>query len=156
VHYDQHLREPFLRFQAESTRLPFCDGQFDAVVFNASFHYAESYEKCLREALRCLREGGMVIIADSPWYSRPQSGERMLAERHARFFDRFGTFSNSIRSQEFLTDERLQQLELALGIHWERHIPFYGIRWSLRPWLARLQNKREPATFRVYTAIKRS
>lgn len=156
VHYDQHLPEPFPRFQAESTRLPFRDGQFDAVVFNASFHYAESYEKWLGEALRCLRCGGTVIIADSPWYSRQRSGEQMLSERRAQFFDRFGTFSNSIRSQDFFTDERLRQLEVSFGIRWQRHSPFYGVRWSLRPWIAKLRNKREPAAFRVYTARKPS
>jgi SAM-dependent methyltransferase len=156
VHYDRHLSEPFRRFQAEATRLPFDDDQFDVIIFNASFHYAENYETSTREALRCLRRGGMVVIADSPWYSRQLSGERMLAERRSQFFDRFGTFSNSIRSQEFLTDERLRHLELSLGIRWERHMPFYGVRWSLRPWLARLQKKREPATFRIYTTTKNS
>jgi SAM-dependent methyltransferase len=156
VHYDKHLREPFLRFQAECAHLPFRDGQFDAVIFNASFHYAESYEKCLREALRCLRRDGMVIVADSPWYSHQRSGEQMLAERRSQFFDRFRTFSNSIRSQEFLTDERLRQLEIALELEWERHAPFYGIRWSLRPWIAKIRNRREPAVFRIYTARKHS
>jgi SAM-dependent methyltransferase len=156
VHYDRQLSGPFQRFQAEATRLPFGDDQFDAVVFNASFHYAESYEKSMREALRCLRKGGMAIVADSPWYSRRESGERMLEERRSQFFDRFGTFSNSIRSQEFLTDEQLRELELSLGIRWERHLPSYGFRWALRPWVSRLRRKREPATFRVYTATKPS
>jgi ubiquinone/menaquinone biosynthesis C-methylase UbiE len=156
VHYDRHLQEPFLRVQAESTRLPFRDGQFDAAIFNASFHYAESYEKCLRESFRCLRPGGVVIIADSPWYTKQRSGDRMLAERRSQFLGRFGTFSNSIRSQEFLTDERLRELEVAFGIEWERHTPYYGLRWSLRPWVAKLRNRREPATFRVYTAKKPS
>jgi SAM-dependent methyltransferase len=152
--YESHLSEMFPRFQAESTRLPFTDGQFDAVIFNASFHYAESYEKCLGEALRCLKPGGLVIIADSPWYSQEKNGERMLAERHKTFLNRFGTLSNSIPSLEFLTDERLAALEAAFGIKWTRYVPFYGIRWALRPLIARLRNRREPAMFRIYTARK--
>ena len=40
-HYRQHLPEIFPRFQAELARLPFQNEQFDAVIFNASFHYAE-------------------------------------------------------------------------------------------------------------------
>jgi SAM-dependent methyltransferase len=154
VNYDRHLDEPFLRFQAESAKLPFGDAQFDAVIFNASFHYAESYEKCTREALRCLKQHGMLIIADSPWYSRHASGEQMLVERRTYFLNRFGTLSNSIPSLEFLTDERLAALKQIFGIKWQVHTPFYGMKWSLRPWIARLRNKREPSLFRIYTARK--
>jgi SAM-dependent methyltransferase len=153
-HYERHLQELFPRFQAESAKLPFAEGQFDAIVFNASFHYAENYTTCLREALRCLKGGGMIVVADSPWYARQSSGERMLDERRAFFLNRFCTFSNSISSLEFLTDERLRELEQAFGIQWERHAPFYGIRWAFRPLIARLRRRREPAVFRIYTARK--
>ena len=153
-HYQGHLQELFPRFQAESAKLPFAKEQFHAVIFNASFHYAESYKACLGEALRCLKRGGMIIVADSPWYSRQNSGERMLAERRASFLNRFGTLSNSIPSLEFLTDERLDDLERAFGIRWERHAPFYRVRWTLRPIIARLRRRREPAVFRIYTARK--
>ena len=54
-HYQKHLPELFPRFQAELARLPFQDEQFDAVIFNASFHYAEDYVAALREALRCVK-----------------------------------------------------------------------------------------------------
>ena len=155
-HYDEHLSRPFLRVRAESNRLPFCDAQFDAAIFNASLHYAESYEQTLREALRCLKIGGTLIIADSPWYSCEESGKQMLTERRSRFFSRFGTFSDSIRSQEFLTDDRLNQLERSLDLHWERHTPFYGLRWSLRPLLAKLNHRREPSTFRIYITEKQA
>ena len=154
TNYASHLPKMFPRFRAESTKLPFAEYQFDVVIFNASFHYAENYDKCLREAIRCLKKGGLIIIADSPWYSQAKSGERMLAERRTMFLNRFGTLSNSIASLEFLTDERLAALELAFGISWKRHSPFYGIRWMLRPLIARLRNRREPAVFRIYTARK--
>lgn len=153
-HYEGALEELFPRFQAESAKLPFADHQFDAVIYNASFHYAESYATLLREALRCLKAGGRVIIADSPWYSKESNGEQMLAERRRSFLKRYDTLSNSISSQEFLTDERLVELERIFGIRWERHVPSYGIQWALRPWLARLRRRREPATFRIYTAVK--
>jgi SAM-dependent methyltransferase len=153
-HYDLYLECPFLRIQAESDRLPFCDAQFDAVIFNASFHYAENFLRTLREALRCLRAGGMIIIADSPWYTHEDSGWKMLAEKRSQFFNRFGIFSDSIRSQEFLTDERLNQLAQNLGLCWERHAPFYGLRWSLRPLIAKLKGRREPSIFRIYVAKK--
>jgi SAM-dependent methyltransferase len=154
AYYHSHLPEPFPRFQAEMTRLPFQNEQFDAIVFNASFHYSEDYEASLREALRCLRSGGTVIISDTPWYSREESGRQMISERHAAFLQRFGTASDSIPSLEFLTDERLRLLEEQLSIQWTIHKPKYGLKWALRPFLARLRRKREPSRFRIYTATK--
>jgi SAM-dependent methyltransferase len=154
VHYHNHLPKPFPRFRAEMMRLPFQNEQFDAIVFNASFHYSEDYEASLREALRCLRSGGTVIISDTPWYSREESGRQMISERHAAFLQRFGTASDSISSLEFLTDERLQLLEEQLSIQWTIHKPKYGLKWALRPFLARLRRKREPSRFRIYTATK--
>jgi SAM-dependent methyltransferase len=153
-HYQQQLPEMFPSVQAESTRLPFASEQFDAVIFNASFHYAENYHASLREAMRCLEPGGLIVIADSPWYSQTSRGERMLAERHEGFLKRFGTPSNSIPSLEFLTDERLSDLEQALNLRLERHVPFYGLKWAMRPLIARVRGRREPARFRIYTARK--
>jgi ubiquinone/menaquinone biosynthesis C-methylase UbiE len=153
-HYQGHLANLFSCFQAESNRLPFVSEQFDAVIFNASFHYSESYKTVLGEALRCLKSGGMVLIADTPWYSNSASGERMLEERRATFLQRFGTASDSIRSLEYLTDGQLSELEQIFGIRWERYTPFYGIRWALRPMMARLRGRREPARFRIYSARK--
>jgi ubiquinone/menaquinone biosynthesis C-methylase UbiE len=155
-HYDAYLSRPFLRVRAECSRLPFCDAQFDAAIFNASLHYSENYEQTLREALRCLKIGGTLIIADSPWYSCEESGRQMLTERRPHFFNRFGTFSDSIRSQEYLTDDRLNQLARSFALRWERHTPFYGLRWSLRPLLAKLNHQREPSIFRIYVAKKQA
>jgi SAM-dependent methyltransferase len=154
AHYEKQLPELFPRFQAEMTRLPFQNEQFDAIVFNASFHYSEDYEASLREALRCLRSGGMVIISDTPWYSREESGRQMVSGRHAAFLHKYGTASNSVRSLEFLTDERLQALERQLSIQWTVYSPHYGLKWAMRPLIARLRQRREPSRFRIYAARK--
>jgi len=153
-HYDANLREPFARMQADCNALPFQDAQFDIAIFNASFHYAEDYASVLGEALRCLKPGGTLLIADSPWYSREESGEQMLAERRSYFSQRFGRTSTALRSQEFLTDERLTELAQSFGIRWEQHVPSYGMRWRLRPLLAALKGRRKPSTFRIYQARK--
>ena len=153
-HYRASLPQLFSRFQAESARLPFAAEQFDAVIFNASFHYAENYLETLGEALRCTRPNGLVIIADSPWYRREASGERMLAQRREAFIHRFGTASDSIPSREFLTDHRLSELERVFQIRWRSHTPFYGFRWALRPVVAALRRRREPSKFRIYYARK--
>ena len=148
------LPELFPRFQAESVHLPFADGQFDVAIFNASFHYAESYSASLSEALRCVRRGGLVIISDTPWYSRDESGQQMLAERKSSFQRQFGTASDSIHSMEYLTDERLRQLQQELSIRWEIITPWYGVKWAMRPWIARLRRRRTPSQFRIYVARK--
>jgi SAM-dependent methyltransferase len=151
-HYQQSLPSLFPRFQAELDNLPFADGQFDLVIFNASFHYSENYEKTMSEALRCTRRNGTVIIADTPWYGDEQSGRRMLEERRSSFVTRYGFPSDSLNSLEYLTDQRLGHMESWLGIRWRVHAPHYGLRWLLRPWLAKLRRKREPSRFRIYAA----
>jgi SAM-dependent methyltransferase len=153
-HFRKHLPAMFPRFQAELARLPFQDQQFEAVIFNASFHYAEDYAATLREALRCTKSGGIVIVSDTPWYSCEQSGRRMISERSASFLERYGTESNSIKSLEYLTDERLATLEETLGVRWSIHYPRYGLKWAMRPLAARLLNRREPSRFRIYATRK--
>jgi SAM-dependent methyltransferase len=152
--YRSVLPALFPRFQAEMSSLPFQDEQFDAVIFNASFHYAEDYKATLREALRCVRQGGIIIVCDTPWYSRDASGQQMLKERRATFFKRYGTASDSIKSQEYLTDARLRELEQSCSIRWELHAPGYGLKWAMRPLLAKLRGRREPSRFRIYVTRK--
>jgi len=154
THYRKHLNTLFPRFQAEMEYLPFQDEQFDAIIFNASFHYSEDYEATLREALRCVKSGGMVIISDTPWYTTEKSGGQMVSERHAAFLRQYGTASNSIRSIQYLSDERLRDLEEKFSIKWTMYSPQYGIRWAMRPLIAKLFNRREPSRFRIYTAQK--
>ncbi len=154
AHYQKHLPELFPRFQAEITHLPFQNEQFDAVIFNASFHYSEDYAATLREAFRCVKSGGMVIISDTPWYSRENSGRQMVSERRATFSQRYGTASDSISSLEYLTDERLRILAEQLLFRWTIHSPHYGFKWAARPLLAKLHRRREPSRFRIYVARK--
>jgi SAM-dependent methyltransferase len=151
-HFRSNLGVLFPCVQAELDNLPFADGQFDLAVFNASFHYSENYQRSLGEALRCLKSGGAIVIADTAWYSSEASGARMVAERHASFTKRFGTASGAIPSLEFLTDERLQALAQHFGLRWRVLTPFYGLLWAMRPVLAKLRGRREPSTFRIYVA----
>ena len=97
---------------------------------------------------------GIVIISDTPWYSHEESGRKMVAERHAAFSERYGTASNSIKSLEYLTDERLRTLEEQLSIQWTVHSPQYGFKWAMRPLIAKLRTRREPSRFRIYVARK--
>lgn len=152
VHYRQVLPALFPRFRAELDHLPFRSGQFDCAIFNASFHYSENYDRTLAEAIRCLRPNGIVVIADSPFYCREESGQQMLAERRQIFARRFGTTSENLASCEYLTPDRLLALEARHNVVWETHLVWYGLRWACRPVIAALRGRREPSQFRIYTA----
>lgn len=153
-HFERQLPDLFPRFQAELAILPFDDDQFDVAIFNASFHYAEDPFAGFSEALRCVKPGGIVVIADTPWYSNEESGRAMVAERQAMFLQSYGIASDSIHSVEYLTDQRLEALAERQSIQWQILSPRYGLRWKMRPLVAKLRRRREPSRFRIYVARK--
>jgi SAM-dependent methyltransferase len=53
---------------ADARRLPFPDGRLKAIVMTDVFHHIPNVEKFLREAVRCLRPGGRIIMVE-PWVS---------------------------------------------------------------------------------------
>jgi SAM-dependent methyltransferase len=152
-HYLQELPALFPRFQAELDHLPFSEGQFDCAIFNASFHYSEDYSRTLGEAIRCLRPGGTLVIADSPFYQSEESGQRMLTERRTAFTKKFGFPSNNLASLEYLTEGRLSELERRFHISWQVLEPSYGLRWSMRPFVAKWRGNRQPSQFRIYATV---
>jgi SAM-dependent methyltransferase len=152
IHYSKHIDPLFPRVQAELDRLPFASSIFDLVIFNASFHYSQSYERTFAEALRCTHPGGGVVIADTPWYAQDESGRRMVEEKHKHFAATYGFASNSISSLEYLTPDRLHRLQIASELEWNCIRPFYGLPWALRPLRAKLSSRRSPSQFRIYTA----
>jgi SAM-dependent methyltransferase len=149
AHYATVLPEFFPRIEAEMNCLPFADGQFDVAIYNASFHYSTDYERTLREALRCLRPGGTILIIDSPTYRQAHSGEKMRSERGKAFADRFGTRSDSLPTGDYLTPAVMDNLA-GRGIRWTRHLAWYGLRWWMRPVVARFRKRREPSQFYIY------
>ncbi len=149
-HYFASLPRRFPRFRAEMDRLPFAGGQFDLVVFNASFHYSEDYGRTVAETLRCLRRPGNILIVDSPFYQREESGRQMVEARHAEFQKQYGFRSDSVRSREYVTAPVLGELARQFGIAWIIARPWYGLGWALRPVRAWLRRRREPAKFRIF------
>jgi SAM-dependent methyltransferase len=137
----------FTPLQAEFDCLPFKDAQADLLVFNASLHYSTSFETTLGEAQRVLRPHGQLVIADTPIYHNPDSGRQMVSERERQFSERYGFPSNALRSENFLTHERLEGLAKSLGIHWQIIVPDYGLGWKLSRLRNRLRARREPAEF---------
>jgi len=145
----------FIPVRSEFIYLPFDEDQFDLVVFNASFHYAESYKKVLTEVLRVLISEGTIVILDSPVYRNEDSGRQMVREREAQFERKYGFPSNSLQSENYLTYQRLRQLEEGLPIEWIISEPYYGLRWKLRSLKAFLLGTREPAKFALIEGVRR-
>ena len=71
--------ETFEVARAELTAMPLPSASVDLVVFNASVHYID-LDLGVDEAIRVLRGGGRVIIADSPVYRDPSAGESMTLD----------------------------------------------------------------------------
>ncbi|HLO13748.1 MAG TPA: methyltransferase domain-containing protein, partial [Anaerolineales bacterium] len=140
--------------QAEFNHLPIMDRFADAVIFNASLHYSEDYVQTLKEALRVLSPQGVIVIMDSPIYRRDASGEKMVEEREAQFKEKYGFASDNLQSENYLTYARLKELARELNIKWKIITPFYGLRWMLRPLLAGLLRRREPAKFHLIVGRK--
>lgn len=116
-------------YQAEFDRLPFCEGQFDLVVFNAALHYATAPEVPLRESKRVLAEGGKIVVLDSPFYTEEASGAAMIAAREAGFAREFG-LKRELPSTGFFTQVMLERAAADAGLTlqvWPIDIP-----WDLR------------------------
>jgi ubiquinone/menaquinone biosynthesis C-methylase UbiE len=144
--------DAFPAVEAEFDHLPFADGQFDLAVFNSSFHYSTDYVATLREARRCLKPSGQIVILDTPLYKLQEHGERMCSERHAYFQSKYGFPSDSVPSLEFLYESQLSELSRELRLRWQIYRPWYGWKWHARPWKARLQGKRPPSRFCIFKA----
>jgi SAM-dependent methyltransferase len=149
-----HYPTTFLRIQAEYEHLPFPIGSLDLVIYNASFHYAEDYASVLAEAFQLLAPKGLVVILDTPIYQSATPGQQMVHEREAEFERRFGFRSNALASENFLTPHRLAELAQTFNLRWQQFAPYYGLRWQLRPWLARLRGHRPPANFKILIGSK--
>jgi ubiquinone/menaquinone biosynthesis C-methylase UbiE len=151
-HFHAMLDEKFPVVEAEFDRLPFADAQFDLAIFNSSIHYSTHYQRTLNEVRRCLRPSGRVVILDSPIYKEYSHGNLMRSERHREFEARYGTRSDAIPSVEFLHEAVLEELAYSLHLAWEIYKPWYGWKWALRPWKARLRRQRSPSRFWILVA----
>lgn len=148
----RHYEAKFAVVGAEFDSLPFPASSFDLAVFNSSVHYSTDYSATMAEALRCLRPSGRLVILDSPVYRKRAHGERMIAERHAQFEQRYGFRSDAVPSIEFLDQPRMHELADALHLRWTIHRPWYGWGWHLRPLKAWAARRRPPSRFWIFVA----
>jgi ubiquinone/menaquinone biosynthesis C-methylase UbiE len=146
-HYFNELGHSFPVIDAEFDDLPFPAVSFDAAIYNASLHYSADYSRTLKEARRCLRPGGRIIVLDSPVYKAREHGEKMRRERREQFLAQYGTESDHIRSVEYLDVATIEALAREVGIEWSIHKPWYGVAWHTRPLRARMKGARPPSRF---------
>jgi SAM-dependent methyltransferase len=151
----RHYDRAFLSVQAEFDRLPIDGQSADVVIYNAAFHYAFDYVTALHEAMRVLAPRGRLVIMDSPIYRDPSSGVAMVREREDAFERAYGFRGNAIDTEGFLTVDRLGELGREAALRWEIFEPWYGVRWWLKPWVARLRGLREPARHKLIVGRRR-
>jgi SAM-dependent methyltransferase len=151
-HYvDRHRPVPVL---GAFDHLPLPPETVDLAIFNASLHYSTDYARTLGETLRVLRQSGTLVILDSPMYSDPTSGLRMVHEREARFLRTYGFASNALDCEHFLTPARLTALSRALGLRWRMHAPRLDLLTGARRQLNGVRARREPARFPVIVGTR--
>ncbi|HEY2200789.1 MAG TPA: class I SAM-dependent methyltransferase [Solirubrobacteraceae bacterium] len=151
-HYlDRHKPAPVL---GEFDHLPLPAQTVDLAIFNASLHYSTDYARTLRETLQVLRQSGTLVILDSPMYSDPTSGQRMVQEREARFLRTYGFASNALDCEHFLTPAQLTALSRALGLSWRVHAPRLDPLTAVRRQLDGVRARREPARFPVIVGTR--
>jgi SAM-dependent methyltransferase len=145
----RHYGSTFAPLLAEFDHLPLASDQVDLVIFNASLHYSTDYGHTLSESLRVLHPHGTLVILDTPMYSDPTSGARMVQERQARFLASYGFASDALPSEHFLTPVRLDELSSQLQLSWQLHQPALDWRSTLGRTVGGIRARREPARFPV-------
>jgi SAM-dependent methyltransferase len=139
----------------EFDHLPLAEKGVDLAIFNASLHYSTDYVRTLQEALRVLQPHGTLVILDSPMYTDPSSGTRMVQERQNRFMASYGFASDALASEHFLTPARLEELGEQLSLDWQSHQPVLDWRSAIGRTLGGLRARREPARFPVIVGTRR-
>ncbi|MBI3006620.1 MAG: class I SAM-dependent methyltransferase [Ignavibacteriales bacterium] len=133
--------------RAEFKYLPFADQTFDTIIFNASLHYAAHPYETIAHAMPLLKTAGSMFILDSPIYTHLASGQMMLTERIRSIESNLRISINEEQAGSFLTFEGLNRLKE--NYHVDYLVPQYGVKWNLRPLVARVLGKRQPASFAI-------
>jgi SAM-dependent methyltransferase len=145
----RHYPTTFTRLQADFDRLPLVGGQFDAVIFNASLHYAANPTATLRNAANALVDDGALVVMDSPVFVSDADGQRMLAERQRGFTERIGKPFEW--GAGYLTVDGLARTATEAGLMLQTIPSRGGPGWAFKRWLAGRKLRRQPASFGVWS-----
>jgi SAM-dependent methyltransferase len=153
AHYQHATRTRFHRVAASFDALPLAPASVDIAVFNASLHYATDLALVLRETHRVVRQGGRIVVLDSPFYRRAEHGDAMAAEKRQLAAARFGARADVLLALpfiEYLTAQRLAEASAGLGLQWRRHRVRYPLWYEARGLLARLHGRRAVSRFDLW------
>ena len=132
----------FERVRAPMEALPLANGSFDLVVANGALHYAADVGTVIREFLRVLRNGGRVVVMDTPWYEDPADGRRAVAGRVEEFCRLYGLDEELSRRASFLSREAFSEVAEKVGFNF-RLVPVWpGPMRALGGLRARLARQR--------------
>lgn len=143
-----HLDGAVTALAASFDAIPLADGVADLAIWNASLHYAGDPARTVVEARRVIVPDGRMVVLDTPVYRDPTSGEAMLVERREAWRRR-GLPDAPGEAIGYLTRDRLHALATGLGLVARCHRVEVGWRRRLRPLVARMLGRREPASMPV-------
>lgn len=148
-HYD--LRWPAVLTSFDD--LPLAEGTADLAVFNGSLHYSTNIETTLAEVFRVLKPGGSIMILDTPIYRDPTSGAAMMEERRRHQLATHGLATN-LDTAGYLNWAQIGGWSQRFDCRVDTLRPWYGVKWALRPVMARILGTREPASFALIALTK--
>lgn len=123
----------FERIWGELERPPLAASSVDAVVCNASLHYAKDLQHTLVEVKNMLRPGGLLVAMNSPVYTDAESAERALADFQGRLRDLGASQEVVSNYHHFTRDSLVRAIASEVGpVTEERFDPGRGFRWSRR------------------------
>lgn len=150
--FRHRLRQAPERAEADMVRLALEDAQFDLVVANGSFHYAGDLSAAAKESRRVLRDGGALLILDSPTYSSAEAGKAMVREREREHRERYDVLAAPETASGFLVRSDFERLLARVGFEVDVIHPFQGLDRTVRRFWAGARGLREPADFPVWVA----
>ena len=146
----------YLCVQADFNALPFVSGQFDAVIFNASLHYAANLEETMQHASNMLKPKGRIYVMDSPTFGSNTNGQVMVREQIEHLRNKYGLPEVLQPGAGYLTSNGMIGLGNKLGIDFRFHQSRGAFMWEARRWWGGVKSAREPAAFGVWAGSPRS
>jgi SAM-dependent methyltransferase len=143
---------PIVTVQADFEALPFAPGQFDAVVFNGSLHYARDVRRALARAREALAPGGVLAVVDSPCLRDEADGLAMVTDKLRRFRTEYGMADVVHPQTGFLTFDQLDREAARLGLQARFHRSSGPLAWRMRRRLSEWRIGRTAAAFGVWVA----